>query len=344
MDSAVLLLIVVIIIAFCLAMYAKFAHTAAPKIGAGYPADDVKLLRGGGSKQIVMMTYNVFSGSGEIGSENRMEHAINEIIKYEPDIICLQEATSIFIDELLKKANEFTAVRKLSILESDDAIEKAEESGYIAILSRYPIDAVKWIYKGGYHDDGIMRIDVVANKEPISIYNVHLSGGTFGKPVQEILEKRIRRMLELDLLNHDVRSNTHKSIFIAGDFNSDANFSGTSESFPNRPYGYNEHDFPETLFYPSKQIERVIDVWSSLKGDDKGYTEDTESNLFRKFLKPKQHRRTRYDQIYFKGKHIEPISVRLIGTESCGVIMRDDNQVTLYPSDHYGVCAVFRYN
>lgn len=307
----------------------------------------IKLQKGGNSSDISVITYNVFSGVNEVGSEERRKHAIKEIIKHKPNIICLQEATSEFIDHLMKKIHKhigenYNVVKKIEILDNEKAINSAEESGYIAIITNYKIEDKKWVYKGGYHDDGIMRVDVDINGSLSSVYNVHLSGGTYGKPDNVILEKRIRRMLELDMLNDNLKQNKNENIIIAGDFNSDAN---TKETFPEEPYSLNGETvniFPETRFYPNRQFDDIIDVWSKLRPNDAGFTEDNDTNIFRQGLKPGQKRTTRYDQIYLKSRNLKMVDIEMIGTEECGKIMKGDKEYILYPSDHYGLFGVFK--
>lgn len=298
---------------------------------------------GGDSDEVRVITYNVFSGVNEVGSEERREHAMNVILKHKPNIICLQEATSTFIDELVNKLNgKYNVVKKVNILKGEKAIDSAEESGYIAILTNYDIKDEHWVYTGGYHDDGIVRVDVMIKGGLSSIYNVHLSGGTYGKPDNVILEKRIRRMLELDMLNEDLKKNKNENIIIAGDFNSDAN---TIETFPAEPYSLKPETlniFPETRFYPNHQFNDIVDVWGELKKDDPGYTEDNDTNLFRQGLKPGQKRTTRYDQIYIKSKDLEMKKIKMIGTEQCGNLKKDDKEYVLFPSDHYGLYSVFK--
>jgi len=106
-------------------------------------------LYGGDSDKVKVITYNVFSGVNEVGSEKRREHAINIILKHKPNIICLQEATSKFIDELVNKLDgKYNVVKKVNILKGEKAIDSAEESGYIAILTNYDIKYEHWVEKG----------------------------------------------------------------------------------------------------------------------------------------------------------------------------------------------------
>jgi len=238
----------------------------------------------GGISPVNVLTYNVFSGMDEKYSTERMMPTINIILDLNPDIICLQEATTEFI-QTLNKDNGYTVFSKSEYLDKDD-LEKVEGSGYISILSKFPIKKKKLVYKGGYYDDGILKA-ILDTKQifgfDLCVYNVHLSGGTYDKPPEVILTKRIRRMLELDMLNQDLR-NSDKFI-IMGDFNSDAN---SVETFPNIPYSFSEnelHIFPEIRFYPSRQFDDIVDAWLTIKPNDKGFTEDTEKNSFRKYLK-----------------------------------------------------------
>jgi len=293
-----------------------------------------------GGNSLRLLTYNVFSGLDEKYSKERRSETVKLILELNLDIICLQEATTDFINELNsdKRYHIYSKQESLNV----DEKEIVESSGYLAILSKFEIKEKILLYKGGYYDDGILK--VILNTQDflgfdLCIYNVHLSGGTYDKPVDVILTKRIRRMLELDILNQDLRNSEDKcQCIIMGDFNSDAN---SIESFPNNPYKFDEkelHVFPEVRFYPSRQVENIKDMWSNLRPNDPGFTEDTEKNSFRKYLKKNQKRQARYDQVYYKKCiEIQPKTISLVGTESIG--KQDD--VILFPSDHFGVFCEF---
>lgn len=296
-----------------------------------------KHMQYGAMGNLKILTYNVFSGTQEKFSFERMNPTINLIKELNPDIICLQEATSEFIS-LLNSENKYHIFSKLDYLLPNEKIE-VEKSGYLVILSIYPFIDKKLVYQGGYHDDGILKVNInLENKleTNIFIYNVHLSGGTYDKPTQVILEKRIRRMLELDILNQDIK-NTSNCI-IVGDFNSDAN---SEELFPAQTYEYSETTlriFPEVRFYPSRQINGIIDVWNKLRPNDLGNTEDTEKNTFRKYIKKNQIRQARYDQVYYReNNYFHPQQIDLIGTNTVNKI----EGIDIFPSDHFGLLVTF---
>lgn len=290
-----------------------------------------------GGNTFRMLTYNVFSGSDEKYYKERQTPTVKLIQDLNLDIICLQEATTDFVNELNldKRYHVYSKQESLNI----DEKKIVESSGYLVILSKYEIKEKILLYKGGYYDDGILK--VILNTQDIlgfdlCVYNVHLSGGTYDKPPEVILTKRIRRMLELDILNQDLKNNSNKCI-IMGDFNSDAN---SIETFPNSPYKFDEkelHIFPEVRFYPSRQIEHIKDMWLTLSKDP-GFTEDTEKNSFRKYLKKNQKRQARYDQVYYSEcKEIQPKRISLVGTESIG----NQDDIILFPSDHFGIFCEF---
>jgi endonuclease/exonuclease/phosphatase family metal-dependent hydrolase len=293
----------------------------------------------GGNKGLKFLSYNVFSGQSEHEAALRSNSTIKLIKEMDPDIICLQEATYDFVYKL--KKGLYKVYSKLDVLKDEKERDKIIKTGYIAILfkKKFSVKNKELIYKGGWFDDGILKVTLNTHDLfgfDLSIYNVHLSGGTFNKPVNEILEKRIRRLLELNLLNNDLEKEDH--FIVAGDFNSDAN---SHELFPDEPYSLDKGDdiFPEKFFYPSRKVKDVYDVWMELNNIDPGYTEDYKKNTFRKFLKPKQLRLARFDQVYYKKNGLQADSIKLVGTKPIGKI---DNDHDLFPSDHFGLLCTFK--
>ncbi len=290
-------------------------------------------------QSIKVLSYNVFSGQDEKFSKERLDLTINIILDQKPDIICLQEATTEFITKLNSHLSYYLYSKKESL--NHEEIKIVESSGYMAILSKFEIKEKILIYKGGYCDDGILKVILKTHDTfgfDLHVYNVHLSGGTYDKPKEVILTKRIRRMIELDILNRDLKDKNQ--CIIAGDFNSDAN---CTELCIDAPYTLSDNtsSFPEVRFYPSRQFDDIRDAWHELKPDDLGFTEDTELNSFRKYLKKNQIRQARYDQIYYRYVGcIFAKKIQLVGIEAIG----ETDGVTLFPSDHFGIMCTFFIN
>ena len=267
-----------------------------------------------------VVSYNVFLGEDELFSKERHAHVLSTIMHESPDIICLQEAS----DQILKMINNNHFYYHCQV-------------GQHIILSKYQIIDSYQLYAYGSFDDNILCavLDCVERFGfNIIVYNVHLSGGTYDKTDTQILERRIRRILELNRLNKHIScSMAEYGILIMGDFNSDAN----SPDVDIAQYKHKDSCDPEIVFYPNKQCNNIVDVWTEVASTAGGYTEDTELNLFRRHLKKGQSRRARYDQIYYHRNNMQATQVRLIGTKQIDKI---DN-IDIFPSDHFGLSATF---
>jgi tyrosyl-DNA phosphodiesterase 2 len=91
--------------------------------------------------------------------------------------------------------------------------------------------------------------------------------------------------------------------------------------------------FRENSYTPSD----FIDVWSVLKPDDPGYTEDTNVNTMRLHFSGKKCQ-WRYDRIFIRSQLWVPCDVTLIGDQMI------DGKQDVFVSDHFGVCARFEWN
>jgi endonuclease/exonuclease/phosphatase family metal-dependent hydrolase len=83
-----------------------------------------------------------------------------------------------------------------------------------------------------------------------------------------------------------------------------------------------------------------IDVWPNLMGmHNPGYTFDTETNPMTKANNGATDR-SRIDRIILHSHTIIPKHIDILGTESIGI----EENLTIFPSDHYGLTAVFEKN
>ena len=80
------------------------------------------------------------------------------------------------------------------------------------------------------------------------------------------------------------------------------------------------------------------DVWSSLRPDDPGFTEDTTINRMRLEVTGR-HKHVRYDRMLLRTRsgRWAPQDVALIGTEAVGPDHPD-----VFPSDHFGLVATLQ--
>jgi exonuclease III len=286
--------------------------------------------------------------------EDRVDSIIKEIFRRgEPDVICLQEATSIVIDSILSRYRKYKVWTKLDTIDRENIdptkINEVEKGGYITILSKHEYNEKKVIYKGSYYDDGIMRVEIKINNTPITIYNVHTSGGTFGKSEEEVKNKQLHRINELSLLNRSLFETMNagkQNIIIMGDFNYDSN---------DLDHYIEGNISPEYIFNNYKKVQ-CKDIWTLLNKGQIGATEDEILNTFRSAMKikdEKDKRQCRYDKIIGIMDNIEPIKIELIGNseidKEVDIHGKDEkkkiyvNKTKLFPSDHFGLYCEFYF-
>ena len=64
--------------------------------------------------------------------------------------------------------------------------------GYLVIISKWNFLQKKVVYKGSYYDDGILKMILKTKKDMgfnLAVFNVHTSGGTFGKSKEVVKRK-----------------------------------------------------------------------------------------------------------------------------------------------------------
>lgn len=213
-------------------------------------------------------------------------------------------------------------------LENDQQRKAAmEEHGCMAVLSSGEQHSPELLHPGGFVDDGILRVEV---KGVGLVYNVHLSGGSFGKPADVVEKKRQARVAELKVLNEDLRASLQSElgIFICGDFNCDSNDKGSQEIA--------QEIAQDIAHLPEQQCSDLADAWEKGPQEPEGLgCTESRDNAWRRCLKPGQDRHARFDKIVYRQGHCQPFSVKLIGNEQFD--HEDAPGVPLFPSDHFGI-------
>lgn len=345
------------------------------------------------TRAVTIVTYNVFGG-GKFSKLRRSAIVDNilggtETKSFRPDVICLQEATEDIISALQDALDGnyyvFTKLESLRDAGTEgDQLDAVRKEGFLAILSRYPFLSQSVVHEGGWLDDGILKCSVLLATPqeqvrsvsesppiPLTVYNYHGSGGTFGKPMHVILKKRAQRVEELKVLTEDMKTELGRNDFpdgaspmvvIAGDFNSDCN---------------DPEAFPESAGFPEKVLDgktlsvgqgcksaakiRCYDVWMSVRKSPVGsQTESHKYNSFRAWLKPMQKREATFDRVvvaYCRARNneesmaVDPVSIDLIGNSKIETLALDKNgnvvdeeaasvnNVDVFPSDHFGLVS-----
>ena len=293
-----------------------------------------------------MVTYNVYGTLDDRKYINlRKKHIINEIFSNnKPDIICLQEATKPIIDDIMKKLPNYYIWTKLDTIKKISKKDKdiLLNDGYLVIISKWKFIKKNVIYEGSFYDDGILNVIVESNKDlgkDLSVYNVHTSGGTFGKSKEVKLKKQKNRIYELKLLNKALKKEKLNNILIMGDFNLDSN---------------DMKHYPELKFSPEYKFKHIHDSWRTKKPKSIGATEDEFINTFRSAMKIKKRvdkRKARYDKILFSG-NMKTLKIKLIGNKKINkkVKIKGKNKfgekkektTFLFPSDHFGLYSEFK--
>ena len=87
-----------------------------------------------------------------------------------------------------------------------------------------------------------------------------------------------------------------------------------------------------------RTLSKWIDVWAFLQGpNNPGFTFDIETNTMTR-ANSDAVERARIDRIILQSQMILPQNIEILGTKSIG----KEGQLPIFPSDHYGLTAVFR--
>ena len=287
-----------------------------------------------------IINYNVYGHINKHINVRKIE-IVNQIFKNGiPDIICLQEATDPIINLILKKYKYYICskpndyVTKFKPEQNNVYLKNQLEQGYLIILSKYKILKQNIIYFENEFGEGIIHIQININNKLINIFNYHATGGTFGQTEKAIEFKINKRINEVKILNKLIKENIDNSL-IMGDFNTDSN---------------QQNIYNEINYHPEYIFPQIIDLWSKLKKNKPGYTEDEIINLYRSSLKIKpepEKRQARYDKILYNSSSFISKDIELIGTKNFGEnidIVGQDKYGTkiittnkLFPSDHFGL-------
>lgn len=151
-------------------------------------------------------TYNVWNEDKGVGG--RFEQLIHEIVCVDADIIALQEVTTKFYNDLVKKeiGYQHSIFRKYS-----------DEDEGLAILSKYPIDSCVFLQEhSDYSSSKALNILLRYGVSRVSLTNVHL-------PWDSVREKE-KQIVAIDKFIHDQKGEADYFILL-GDFNSGINSS-----------------------------------------------------------------------------------------------------------------------
>lgn len=284
-------------------------------------------------KKITICTYNIWSNEKFAmfsKLEKRLPYIIDEIIKDDPDIICIQEMSQQAIDYFKSRKEIYT---NYFFFEID--LKKNDKSSDIPfILSKYkPRNVTKYMLE----TESINWPFLIMEFTNLIVVNVQLQGGSENSNEMNSFTKC--RIQQLSDINEILKNYTQNIIFV-GDIN----------------------------FNPDTDIEKdqlnkllLTDAWKKLKSNDDGFTEDTTLNKMRWNTKHVRNR-GRYDVILYRGNRIKPIKIRMIGVQPIFTIDKNDvdfnkhidknkldkrfikltdDRIQYWPSDRFGLIADF---
>ena len=221
--------------------------------------------------------------------------ALLEIVRNcNADVIGFQEVTLDFLEWLLDKQ----WVRDHYYI-SDINGSTVNPYG-VLLLSRFPVRRFWWHDLPTFMERKLLVAELEVNEQTVQVATVHL---------ESMKEFAFMHELQLETIFPLLDSSDHA--ILMGDFN----FCATWEE--------------------KKALidSRYQDLWSVLRGDEPGYTEDTDINLMRLLIK-NEDTHVRFDRILLRSPSWQAKSIALLGTKP---VLPDDLYV--FPSDHFGLVA-----
>jgi tyrosyl-DNA phosphodiesterase 2 len=225
--------------------------------------------------------------------------ALLEIVRdCDADVIGLQEVTPEFLQWLLGKQ----WVRDHYYL-SDISGRTVDPYG-VLLLSRFPVRSFLLHNLPSFMDRNLLVAELEVNEQTFQIGTVHL---------ESMKEFAFMHKLQLETIFPLLKKSDHA--ILMGDFN----FCATWEE--------------------KKALidSRYQDMWSALRADEPGYTEDTDINLMRWLIKNKR-KHVRFDRLLLGSPSWQPKSIRLLGTKPVSPEHPD-----IFPSDHFGLVATIGF-
>ena len=213
-----------------------------------------------------------------------------------PDVIALQEVTPRHLQYLLTDS----WVRREFRL-SDVTGETLQPHG-VLLLSRVPLRGLGLRELPSNKDRKLLVAELGMGARSACVGNLHLESSASATPL---------RLAQLDKVLPALQGSPHR--LLMGDFNFD----------------------PAQEAEQARVDEHYRDLWVELRGDDPGYTEDTDINRMR-LLHKSQAKQVRFDRILLRSSRPgwKPESIEMIGTRP---IAGDKPEV--FPSDHFGLAG-----
>ncbi len=315
-------------------------------------------------KKFSIITINamgIYRGKDSISNlmKLRVKILIDYLEKKSPDIICLQEVSTLFLSYL----NSYECIKKQYKYQhefdlSDDKLSKRNKDIEVFMISKF--QPQKITVKALRGNLGYTNSLMIIEYNNLIIFNVYLQAGSKSSPGQSLkwIHYSRCRMQHLNLIKSMIQETINqKPTIVLGDFNFDLN--GSLDEWPEKKYLDNLNLSDSWNVYAIKYGKDIKD----------GLTEDTDINSMRwnsKF----EEKKYRYDGILYnhcklnlkKSKVIlkTPIKLKGIlekynkdyedsilpsnGLKNPKLIKTEDNGKNIYDlffSDHFGVYSEF---
>jgi len=237
---------------------------------------------------------------GEFMQTARFDALLDIISRCDPDVVGLQEVTPEHVEHVL--AQDW--IRR-NYWVSDASARSVQPHG-VFLLSRLPVHGVALCELPSQKDRKLLVADLHANGQPLAVGTVHLESSPDSTPL---------RLAQLDTVLPSLLGARHAVLM--GDFN----------------FG------PAQRAEQSRVEGRYLDLWDALRGDDPGYTEDTDVNRMRLIHKRKE-KRVRFDRILLRSASPGwvPSAIRRIGTDPISAALPE-----VFPSDHFGLVGTLTW-
>jgi tyrosyl-DNA phosphodiesterase 2 len=224
--------------------------------------------------ELTLVTYNVWFDQYHL--QKRCEALLRVVRDCDADIICLQEITPGYLNQVLRQAWV-----RANYYVSDYTGSTVQPYG-VLLLSRLPTAILRLHDLPSLMARKLLVAELQVNNQTLQVATVHLESIKAFAPSRRRQLEQIFPTLE-----------TSKHVVLMGDFNFCSSWLEENANI-----------------HPNYQ-----DMWATLRRDEPGYTEDTDINLMRLEYTQK-HKQVRFDRILIRTSTPgwQPKSIELLGT------------------------------
>lgn len=220
-----------------------------------------------------IISYNIWFDAAT--ATTRLPHLLQEINKYQADIIMLQEVTPWFI----KGIQDDSLLSQYQLISSSNNTQTPRSGLTFLVKNTYKIVATDYKSLPSDYGRGLLSATIQIEGVPLCLATTHLDSAQFG--ATDI------RLQQLDVIFKHLKHCDR--LILAGDFN------------------YGDQAIENTHF-----AKNMIDAWHHLKPSSNGYTYDRELNSYSDKSAYLFEQSRRLDRVYTK--QLQPIDIQVIGT------------------------------